>query len=170
MAGAITDADRTFIEEWENISVPTWDILKFDFRGDVKHELIQGRRNFTLSTAERKVTEERILKKEDNPFRNGAFRPVIVPDSVSIDTNPNALSDDEITSILVSSEVAWDEWMKVIDSPETLNRMLEIASAVDGMTLSRFRQITGKLADARPRTQIKSKDREQFERMGGSAL
>ena len=75
MAGAITDADRSFIEEWENISVPMWTVMKFDFRGDIKHELISGRRNFTISTAERKITEEKILRKEDNPFRNGQSEP-----------------------------------------------------------------------------------------------
>lgn len=168
MAGAITDEDRAFVEEWENISTPVYTVMRFDFRGDVKHELVAGRRNFTITTAERKITEEKILRKEDNPFRNGAFRPVIVPDSVSVDTNPNALSDDEIKSILVSSEIAWSGWMEVIDSPETLNRMLDLASNVEGLTLSRFREITGKLTDVRPKTQVTNKDRDQFERLGSS--
>ena len=167
MAGAITDADRTFIEEWENISTQQHTIIKFDYRGDIKHEMVNiPGHHFRLTTAERLLTEERILRKEDDPFRNGAFRPVIVPDSVSVESNPNALSDDEIKSILVSSQLAWDNWMEVIDAPATLARMIDLANQVDGVTLSRFKEIERRLTDVRPKTQIVSKDRDKLERLG----
>jgi hypothetical protein len=167
MAGAITDADRSFIEEWENISTQQHTIVKFDYRGDMKHEMVNiPGHHFRLTTAERLVTEERILKKEDDPFRNGAFRPVIVPDSVSIESNPNALSDDEIKSILVSSALAWENWMEVIDAPATLARMIDLANQVDGVTLARFKEIEARLTDARPQQRVTNKDRDQLERLG----
>lgn len=168
MAGAITDADRTFIEEWECIATQSYTVMKFDYQGATKHQLIQGRRKFTISTAERKITEERILDVKDNPFRNGDFRPIIVPDSVSIETNPNALSDEEITSILVSSEFAWQQWMDVIDSPSTLARMADLANNVEGLTLSRFKEIERRLLDSRPKTQVTNKDRDAFEKLGAT--
>ena len=167
MAGAITDADRTFVEEWENIATQQHTIIKFDFRGDLVHEMVSIPNHvFRLTTAERLVTEEKILKKEDDPFRNGAFRPILVPDSVSIESNPNALSDDEIKSILVSSQLAWENWMEVIDSPATLARMIDLANQVDGVTLARYKEIETRLTDVRPKTQIKSKDRDALERLG----
>lgn len=167
MAGAITDADRAFVEEWENISTQGHTIITFDYQGNFKHVLIQvANKRFRLTTAERLITEEKILRKEDDPFRNGAFRPVLVPDSVSIESNPNALSDDEIKSILVSSAIAWENWMEVIDAPATLARMIDLANQVDGVTLARFKEIEHRLTDVRPKTQITQKDRDKLERLG----
>lgn len=163
MAGAITREDREFVEEWENISAPTYGILRFDVRGDIQQQVISGRRTFQITTAERKITQDRILRREDDPFQNGAFRPVIVPDSVTVDTNPNARSDDELRSILVSSDVAWDGWMEVLDSPETLTRMMDLAGEVDGVSLKRYKQVAARLMDVRPKTQIEVKDRDKFE-------
>lgn len=163
MAGAITQEDRDFVEQWENIATPSHSILRFDVRGDLQHQIITGRRTFQISTAERKITQDRILLRTDDPFQNGAFRPVVVPDSVTVDSNPNARSDDELRSILVSSDVAWDAWMEVIDSPETLSRMLTLADEVDTVSLKRYKQVGARLSDVRPKTQIEVKDRDKFE-------
>lgn len=163
MAGAITAEDREFVEEWENIAVPAHDIIRFDVRGDPKHEMIQGRRTFQITTAERKVTQDRILRKEDDPFQNGSFRPVVVPPDVNVESNPNALSDDEIRKILGASNVAWGEWLKVIDSPDTLSRMLTLADENPDFALKRYKELGAKLSDVRPKTQIRQKDRDQFE-------
>ena len=163
--GAITAEDRSFTELWENITAPQYSILRFDIRGDLQHEMISGRRKFQVTTAERKITQDKILSEENDPFLNGAFRPIVVPDSVSIQTNPNALGDDEIRSILVSSDVAWEEWMKVITSPDTIARMMEISEGIEGMTLKRYKELAGRLSDTRPKTQIKDKDRDKFEQI-----
>jgi hypothetical protein len=168
--GSITEDDREFVETWENISTSGNDIIKLDRRGDEVHELITGRRNFMITTEERLITEDRILNEADNPFRNGAFRPVTVPDSVNIESNPNALSDEEIGSILVSSQRAWDEWMTVIDSPSTLQRMIDIADQGDlDISLKRYKAVQDRLGDVKPKTQITQKDRAQYESMGRSS-
>lgn len=166
--GAITAQDKVFIEEWENISTPIHSIIKFDVQGAEQHHIIEGPRHFQLSTAERKVTQNRILQKKDDPFLNGAFRPVIVPDSVNIESNPNALSEAEIKSILVSSPVAWEEWMKVIDSPDTIARMMAIADQDENITYRRVKQLSELLAAVRPQTQIRNKDRAAFDAMSGT--
>lgn len=163
--GTITKADQEFVETWENIAAYGNVILRMDARGVERHELIQGRRKFLVTTEERILMSDRVVDKALDPFHNGAFRPVLVPDSVSKETNPNALSDDEIQSIFVSSELAWDEWLKVLDSPDTLTRMMDLAESAD-ITLARYRALQIRLAHVKPRTQIVQKDREQFEAMG----
>lgn len=165
--GSITEDDREFVETWENISTSSNDIIRLDRRGDEVHELITGRRTFMLTTEERLITEDRILDEVHNPFRNGSFRPVTVPDSVSIESNPNALSDDEIGSVLVSSERAWEEWMKVIDSPSTLQRMVDIAEAGTlDISLKRYQAIQARLVEVKPKTRIDQKDRAEYEKIG----
>lgn len=157
MTGAITAEDRAFVEEWEHISPQQWGIIRYDFRGDERHEVVAGRRKFKLTTEERILTQDRIRDPKNDPFLNGAFRPVRVPDSVSIESNPNALSDDEILKILGASEIAWTENLQTIDSVSTFRRMLEIAESAD-ISLKRYRQLQERLEDVRGTVRIDTKD------------
>lgn len=163
--GAITDADQNFTETWENIVPHGNGIIRLDIRGEETTEIIVGRRTFMLTTEERLITQSRILDPVNDPFRNGAFRPVVVPDSVTFETNPNALSDDEIRSIFVSSDLAWNEWITTLDSPETLRRMLDLAGDSD-ISVRRFKQIGARLAEVKPQTRIVQKDQSDYESIG----
>lgn len=155
----ITDAEREFVETWQNIATFQNTIITLSTRGDEVHQVISvPNQNFTLTTQERMITQERIVDKKNDPFANGSFRPVIVPDSITIESNPNALADEEIEAILVSSEIAWAEYMKVIDSPATLTRMVDLAEGVDGVTLKRMRELETRLAEVRPKTRLTSND------------
>lgn len=139
--GSITEEEKTFIETWENVGPGTYYVIQENRRGDEVYVPITGRRNFRISTYERMITEDKSLDPRNNPFKNGAFRPITTPDGISIDTNPNALSDDDIRRLFRASEVAWEEYMVVIDSPATLTRMIELAEADEAMPLKRFRQL-----------------------------
>lgn len=163
MSGTITETDKGFVETWENISRASNVIIRLDPRGDETTVVISGPRQFHVTTQERVIMQARVLDPANDPYRNGAFRPILVPDSVTASTNPNALSDDEIRSILVSSDVAWAEWLAVLDSPETLQRMMDLANETPSMTMVRYRELGARLVAVKPRTRIVSKDREQLE-------
>lgn len=155
---AITDEDKKFVETWENVGPGTTGILRLDARGDVRHEMIKGQRSFFITTEERMISQDRVMIDELDPFRNGTFRPVVVPDSVTVKTNPNALSDKEINKILQSSELAWTEWMQTIDSVATLRRMMEVAEGLEAFSLKRFREIEARLVEVRPIQRISTND------------
>jgi len=158
MTGSITKEDREFVETWEHVSPQQWGIIRLDPRGEEKHEIIATRRSFKITTEERIITEDRIRLDENDPFLNGSFRPVVVPDSVTIESNPNALSDEEINKILESdSELAWTEWLKTIDSVATIKRMLELAEDSE-LTVKRFRALEARLEEVRGKVRIDTKD------------
>jgi hypothetical protein len=158
MAGSITQEDRDFVEVWEHISPQQWGVITLDARGEEKHEIISGRRNFRITTEERIITQDRIKKVENDPFLNGSFRPVVVPDTVTIESNPNELSDEEIRRILASeSEIAWQENLKTIDSVATFRRMLDMAEDSD-MSIRRFRQLEERLIAVRGEVRISTDD------------
>lgn len=156
--GSITDQDIDFVETWENIAPYQSAVITLDRRGDERPVVITGRRTFMLTTQDRIITEDRILDPKNDPFLNGAFRPVVVPDSIDVKSNPNALSDEEIVKIFSASELAWSEWLSNIDSVATLRRMLDLADEAESLSLKRYRQIEARLLDVRPRTQLEVKD------------
>ena len=169
--GAISEEAKTWIEEWENVSAITNFIIRLDARGEERPEQISGSKVFKLTTEERILTQDKIVDKKHDPFLNGCFRPVTVPDTVDVETNPNALSDADIDRILRSSQVAWEEYLKVVDSPATLRRMLGRFEALldDGEDLSarRLRQLEDRLEVVSPRTRVTQKDRQRYESIGG---
>lgn len=161
LGSTITTQDRSFVETWENIAPYQSAIIRIDVRGDEKAEVIQGRRQFLLTTQDRIITESKVLDEANDPFKNGAFRPIVVPDDITIASNPNALSDEDIQKILrAGSAVAWQEWMATLDSIATLRRMLELAEAEDDLSLKRFRDIEQRIIEVRggERVQLKEND------------
>lgn len=160
MAGSITQEDREFVEVWEHVSPAQWGIKKLNARGDEIDEIIAGHRNFRLTTEERMITQDAIRRPELDPFLNGSFRPVEVPDSITIKTNPNALSDDEIKKILDSSDLAWKENLKQINSVATVRRMIDVAEVHPGVTVARLRRLQKKLVKVRGQARIDTNDPE----------
>lgn len=142
--GSISDEEKTFVETWENLGDGVHYIIQENRRGDEVQTMITGNRRFRLTTYERILTEEKCLDPRNNPFCNGQFRPIVVPETVSIESNPNALSTQEILRLFKASDVAWDEWMMVLDSPSTLQRMVDLAEESD-LSVKRLRQLEKKL-------------------------
>lgn len=157
--GTITQEEREFVEEWENIAQYQNAILRLDVRGEIVHEVVTGmNRPFYITTEERMLTQSRVVDEANDPFKNGSFRPITVPDSVTVETNPNALGDDEILEIFRAGDFAWDEWIKTLDSPATLQRMIALADEAEGATVKRLRQLEARYREVKPQTRIQSKD------------
>lgn len=167
LQGSITEEDRSFIETWESVSEQQNYIVRLDRRGDDAPELIQGPRQFRISTYERILTQDKIRDVKLDPFKNGCFRPLVVPPDVTVDSNPNAISDADIVRLFSASDVAWNEWMLVIDSPATLRRMLDQAE-VSTVSLKRYREIEAREVELNPVRRITQKDQDQYEKLGGN--
>lgn len=163
--GSITEAERRFVEEWESVSDSQNFVIREDRRGDEQYHLVTGNQRFKITTYERILTQDKIKDLSLDPFKNGCFRPILVPDNVSVKSNPNALSEEDIQRIFVSSDIAWNEYMAVIDSPATLRRMIELAENTD-LPLRRFRELEEKAESAIPAKRVEQKDQDQFDSMG----
>lgn len=167
MPGSITNEDRIFVETWESLTERRTAIVKLTARGDETRQLIT-KGTFMCTTEERILTQDLIANQKDDPFLNGRFRPVVVPATITVETNPNALSDAEIEKVLKSSDLAFGEWLTSLDSLETLSRMRNLALGMAGeVTLARFQQIEARLDEVRPGpVQVQTKDRQLLESMG----
>lgn len=171
LSGSVSEQDKTFIETWENVSPGVNYIVRENRRGDEEYIQVTGYRTFKLSTYDRMLTEDKILDHRHNPFTNGSFRPVIVPEAITIETNPNAMSAEDIKRLFGASDVAWDEYMEVINSPATLRRMLDMADNGEAdISHRRYQQLSSMCEQYTNHGKpiLAQKDAEQFERLGGS--
>lgn len=139
--GSISDVDRDFIETWESVSEGTYYVIRFDARNEPEMIPVPGGREFKLSTEERIVTEDKILERKSNPFRNGAFRPMIVPDDYEPDRNPNAISNEQIEKMFGASELAFTEFLEGLDSAGTLRRAIALGEDHDSLSTKRLNRI-----------------------------
>lgn len=160
--GALNDDQSRFTEEWESVSPATQWVSKVNMRGDEEpFEVKQGDR-FYITTRDRLLTAHKIRDKKNDPFRNGSFRPIVVPADVTVETNPNAMSDTDILSVFKSSEMAWNEWMRVIDSPATIKRMVELADEhpLAEVTHRRYKDLVDRFREVHPKNSVRSSDEE----------
>lgn len=174
MIGAITEENAAFIEEWESVSPSSQWVIHIDMRGDeAPEEVTQGER-FYITTKDRMLTQRKVRDKKNDPFVNGSFRPITVPEDVTVETNPNAMSDEHILSVFKASDLAWDEWMSIVDSPATVQRMLDLADSHQDAEIShkRYNQLMQRRTELHPKAQITTSDEvlKDFlnERGGGS--
>jgi hypothetical protein len=160
------DVDKAFVETWESVVPQSIWLVKINRRGDEEAMEASGRKRFTITSLDRLITQEKIAEKKNDPFTNGQFRPVVVPEGINIETNPNALSDEDIQALFNASDVAWAEYLKVIDSADTLRRMVELADSSD-ISLSRFRELEHQMNEIAPLLGAPQKDEELYQKIGG---
>ena len=168
--GSITQEQVDFVETWENVSPSVNFIVKLDVRGDEQYVQVSGSRSFTLTSHERLITQGKVVDPANDPFLNGCFRPVIVPKEVNIESNPNALSDDDIRNIFVVSEVAWSEWLDALTAPATLRRMMALAEDDEGIPHKRYNALKARLAEVTGGPKhATQKDEDTYKAMAGEA-
>lgn len=167
--GSLTQEQVDFVETWENVSPITNYIIKLSPRGDEEHNAIEGKRQFTLTTHERIITQSKVLEASNDPFKNGCFRPVITPDDINIETSPNAISDEDILKIFRASQVAFNEWLGTVDSPATLRRMIDLADEDEGIPHKRYNQLKDRLTEVSGGPKhATQKDEDTYASLGGS--
>lgn len=169
LSGSVTDKEKGFMETWENVGLAVNYIIRENRRGDEVYEQVLGQRNFKLSTYDRMLTEDKIVDQRLNPFKNGSFRPVIVPEDITIESNPNAMAEADIKRLFAASDTAWEAYMEVIDSPATLRRMLDLAEDSD-ISLKRTRQLESayEAYSNKGKPVLAQKDQEQYDTIPGS--
>lgn len=117
-------------ETWRNTSLGIKWYKCFDVQGRETTKVVKGNGVFTLTTQERQMNQEASIPELDL-FRNGTFVLKKAADETDPDeiASPNSLTDAQIETIY--REVTFgtenlSDYLGSIESPVTLQRMLEI--------------------------------------------
>lgn len=140
-------------EIWQNSTAGTRFVVRFDHKGDFKHEGVRSGQKVVLSTEERHINMERAASPKLDPFTNGSFTPVKLADGVEdaheIASNPNLKSESELRDLFKLQWQKFDKEISSITNPHALERLRQIAEEEDA-TVRQMRAVEDRIAEVNP--------------------
>ncbi len=160
------------VETWQNVGRGRVVVLKFDRNGDVRHEMVRGGQKFTITSEERLLNMDRAAKEELDVFKNGFLTPVRLLDDAEdyqeIASNPNLLSEAELTEMFNLQWKAFEFKVNNISNSLTLERLAELAESEDvNVTHKQFQVIKARLAEVLPASRAVEATVEQIGHVRG---
>ena len=144
-------------ETWKNAKKGTIVVAKFDRRGEVVHEIVQGGRQVNLTYDERMLNSDAAASEKQDFFKNGSMVPVRFADDsedkVEVASNPNLKSEDELRALFKLQWKKFETEVALIENTTTLNRLREIASEGDA-TVRQVNVIETRLNEINPDTAV----------------
>lgn len=123
------------VETWQNATLGTVVIWRFDHRGALQDEVIRGGMKFQLSPEERMHNMEQSASAEQDNFKNGTLVPVKLidgtEDAQEIASNPNLIGESDMKELFKAHWKTFTVTVEKINSLGTLQRMLEMSVEAD---------------------------------------
>lgn len=145
------------LEAWENVSRSRFSLRRIDSRGDIRTELIGGKKVFHLTPEERYLNSERAASEKLDPFKNGRFAPVrlleTTEDAEEIASNPNLVGEEELVELVKGKVEPLRARLQEIEQPLVIERMREIAEREDARMTS-VKAIEARLLELQPETHV----------------
>jgi hypothetical protein len=141
-------------ETWSNIGKGDVFVLTFDHSGRLKSVPVRSGQRITMTVRERQLNQERAYSSEVDMFSNGRLAPIRLVDSADdyeeIASNPNHLSESDMTDVLKLKGKAFTDRLDEITNVIALERMHELASDEKAnVSMAQFRTLEKRLAEVR---------------------
>lgn len=121
-------------------------IWKFNRAGQPEAYAVKPNQKVSISVAERQYNDDMNRDRPNTgggPFKNGYLMPVqlveTAEDYAEVVDNPNHLSDDDIKALLKVKQADFAERIEEMENKALLERIYEIASNTDSVTMSKMR-------------------------------
>lgn len=141
------------MESWKSAVKGQIIVRQFDVQGKLRGVTIPPGRTFHISSQERRINQELAANEELDVFQNGMLQPVrLIEDTAEaqeIASNPNFLSDSDLTALVKSHANRVASKVSEIKNPVVLHRLLEAAVANDA-TVSVVQKIKDRIAEVAP--------------------
>ncbi len=124
------------LEVWENVSQGRVFVRKFDVRGHLGGELVGSGRKVHISTAERRINQEKAANSELDVFLNGTLQPIRVAAEVvnpedAAPVTANHITDEDAKAMFKGTARSFEKRLSEISSVAVLDRILRLAEEVD---------------------------------------
>lgn len=134
-------------ETWQNVTKGLVEISESDSAGRPKGRTIRAGGKVVISTADRLMNQDYAASPEKDLFRNGVLAPVRLAedaeDYVEIASNPNFLSESDISELLKAPIGQVRDRLGQIDSKQTLEVIRTMADDLDDVR----KTVTSAIAD-----------------------
>src|SRR5690606_6346077 len=141
-------------ETWENVTKGKIFVIKFDKRGNVKHEPVRPGGKIHVTPEERQVNQERAADESLDFFKNGKLVAVKLIDGTEdlqeLASNPNTKSESDLRDMLKGHWKTFEKEVAEISNVITLRRLREIALEGDA-TVRQLGVIDARIEEVSPK-------------------
>lgn len=125
-------------ETWKNEARGPVGVVRVDKLTGTRVDLISPGRTVILTAEERRLTEDKVVREVDNPFRNGWLVCTSIAetseDVARIRSDPNVISKTEIDDLFKANLGPMEKKLAAITSPVALARVLDHANDTGAAT------------------------------------
>lgn len=133
MARVVEESNK--YEAWKNATAGMIFLQRFDRRGELVHERVDGGKTVNLTPEERRLNQELAASDDLDFFKNGQLIPVRLVETAedldAIQQNPNLMTDEDLIELLGKQWKQLETRLEEITNAPTLRRLLELAHEHD---------------------------------------
>ncbi len=164
-----TDSTSTDdLETWQSQARGRIVVKKRGEYGVEVEEMVTGGRKLIISTADRRMNQERAASTDLDVFSNGMLTPLRMGSSAGeFEQNANHLTEDDMVALVKSHHKTFAKRLEEISNPVVVGRLLEIAKAQD-VNVSRIDSLKARADELDPNPTIKIESHAPDERQANS--
>jgi hypothetical protein len=152
------------LETWKNQARGNVVVKKRGEYGIEVDEMVRGGKALHITTADRKMNQERAASSDLDVFTNGMLAPVKVGEAAAeFAQNPNLMTEDDMVKLVTAHPKTFDKRLAEITNPVIVSRILEIANEQD-CSIKRVEAIQARLEDTSPINTVKIQSHAPDER------
>lgn len=167
--GTTTDSTSTDdLETWQSQARGRIVVKKRGEYGVEVEEMVAGGRKLVISTADRRMNQERAASMDLDVFSNGMLAPVKLGASAGeFEQNANHLTESDMVELVKSHHKTFAKRLEEISNPVVVGKLLEIARRED-VTLSRIESLEARADELDPNPTVKIKSHAPDERQAST--
>lgn len=154
------------LETWQNQAKGRVVVKKRGEYGVEVEDMVAGGRKLHISTADRRMNQERAANEQLDPFTNGML--VMLGDRPEeFAQNANQLTESDMVDLVKAHPKTFAKKLGEITNPIVIGKLLEIAKAAD-VSVSRVESLEARLDEVDPNPTVKIKSHAPDERQSNA--
>lgn len=130
----MSDTTTVELERWRSTTASSVGIVRWNKRLETEEfQRIERGVEFAISYDERKLNQGKVIRAEHDPFTNGSFAPVHLPDGTPDKTDlekaVDTMTDEELDALINAPQRVFDRDLAKLSSPMALHRLYTMARA-----------------------------------------
>lgn len=156
--------EQDVLETWKNQSAGRVVVRKRGEYGVEIDEMVNGGKVLHITSADRRMNQERTAAPAFDVFTNGMLAPIRVGDAAAeFKQNANLLTEDDMRGLVRGHHKTFEKKLGEISNPVVVSRLLQIAREED-VSVTKVERIEARLEEVNPINTVKIESHAPDER------